>query len=254
MMRSLSVMGSGAMQLATRSVMAMGIVILVTPWPSYSQEPAAPELIKDANPTGDSQDGSLVSSSAKEKTSTPLEALDLFYAGLGVRDNEEPGSDSEGEIPRVKGIRYSFIRETGFHEEKELGESTKISGDWRDVRLTIEPNESGYLYVLVPVGRDNWQQLKGKKRKNRRGKQDPAYVKAFQTVQFGLSSVTNMLGKLVVSSISVVLSPIPMADPGQKLADQTNLSGNMTEHVDDSVFVVQPESAPNKPFLMKISL
>ena len=116
----------------------------------------------------------------------------------------------------------------------------QITGDWRDVRLAIEPNESGSLYVLAPVGRGKWQQLEGRTRLERGDNPDDGNVKAYQIVEFGLGVITNIMGKLVISSITVLLSPTPLENFGQWLGGNVNLSELQIERTDDSVYVVRP--------------
>ncbi len=191
-------------------------------------------------------------SPAKEDPAIPLEALDLFYARLGESFQQKPSADAEVNSTRITGIRYSFIRETGFNQEEELGDATKISDDLRNVRLAIEPNREGFLYVLAPVGKSKWQLIRGQKGEKRKDKLGPAHVRAFQTVEFGLGAIANRFGKPVVDLIHVVLSPSKLEHPSRELKDNPRFSGLMTETLADSIFIVQPEDSPERPFLAKI--
>ena len=122
----------------------------------------------------------------REISSNSLEALDLYYSGLGITDKPK-ASKGEKEVPStsVKGIRYSFIWETGFNKEKEIGDAKQVSGDWRNVRISVEPNLAGFLYVFVQVGKSKWQRLEGTIQKKRGEKRKRNQVRAFQTVEFG---------------------------------------------------------------------
>jgi hypothetical protein len=231
--------------------------------------------------------GLLGDQAVREEPPPQAGALDLFYAGLGAGDDgsQSAGTDAESQTPRkrrskssmlkakgknesstpgekpkgeavirkAKGIRYSFVRETPA-EEEEMGDAQQITGDWRDVRLAIEPNESGFLYVLAPVGRDKWQQLEGTTRLERGDNPEDGNVKAYQIVEFGLGVITNTMGKLVISSITVLLSPSPLENLGPWLGGNGAMSELQIERTDDSVYVVRPGAVSEAPLRVVITL
>ena len=215
-------------------------------------------------------------------------ALDLFYAELGPEegadghpartDADEPirkmevskpsipnakeknsvstqGERTGGEavLRRAKGIRYSFVRETE-DGDKEMAEGQQIPGDWRNVRLAIEPNETGFLYVMAPVGKGKWQQLEGMTLLKSTDNSDSGSVEAHQIVEFRLSAITNRMGKLVISSITVLLSPSPLENFGRWLGGNVDMSGLQIENTDDTVYVVQPGAIPDTPLRVDITL
>lgn len=225
--------------------------------------------------------------SAVEEPLLPPGALDLFYADLGAETHdshavradadsstsEKTSAESsvlkakennsvsiQGEITggdavirKAKGIRYSFIWETN-GKEQELADGQQITGDWRDVHLAIESNEAGFLYVLAPIGRGKWQQLKGTTRLERSDDPEDGKVRAYQVVEFYLGVITNTLGKLVISSFTVLLSPTPLENLGPWLVGNGNVSELQIERTDDSVYVVRPGLASESPLRVDIIL
>ena len=224
---------------------------------------------------------------AKEEPLPPPGALDLFYGRLGVGNHgnravrtdadvpipekassesskskaREKGSVSaqdvmpggEAVIQRARGIRYSFIRETEKKEE-ELTEGQKITGDWRDVRLAIEPNEAGFLYVFAPIGRGNWQQLAGMTVAKQKDTPEAGNVKAYQVVEFPLGVITNRFGKLVISSVTVLFSPTPLENVSKWVSGSVNQSELQIEQTDYSVYVVRSGVDSEAPLRVDITL
>ena len=224
---------------------------------------------------------------AKEEPLPPPGALDLFYAGIGADkqktleskldsknqtfakvSNEVSMSEAKEEnslitqgnrvggealIQRAKGIRYSFLR-TSAKKEEELADGQNITGDWRDVRLAIEPNEAGFLYVFAHVGMGKWQQIEGTTRLERRGNPEDGNVQAFQSVEFRLGVITNRFGQLVISSVVVLLSPTAIENVGKWLNGSVSLSELQIERTDDSVYVVRPNPTLDTPLRVDITL
>ena len=222
---------------------------------------------------------------AKEESSSPPGALDRFYAGFGAgnldgqvakvdADNltfeksssdrslpkakEEKSLSIQGEIiggeaviRRAKGIRYSFIRETG-NVEEELAEGHQIAGDWRNVRLVIEPNEDGFLYVFAPIGRGKWQQLSGMTAVKQKDNPAGGNVKAYQVVEFRMGVITNRFGKLLISSITVLFSPTPLENVSKWVSGSVNQSDLQIEQTDYSVYVVRPGVDSDVPLRVDI--
>ena len=217
----------------------------------------------------------------------PPGALDRFYAGFGAGAAEQQAGKTDGDhsplenvsselvmpkskaekrvlrqednladeavISKATGIRYSFLR-TVNQKEEEYAEGAPFAGDWRNVRLAIEPNYGGFLYMFAPIGRGNWQQLTGFTMVKKNGTPDSGNVEAYQVVEFNLGGLTNRLGKLVISSVTVLLSPTPLENLGKWLSEQVNMAQFQIEHTDDSVYVVRPGVAPETPFRLDVIL
>ncbi len=180
--------------------------------------------------------------------STDLEALDLFYSVLWKEG--QPKNLPQDSL-RPKGIRYSFIQET-MNGEDEWSNAEKLSRDWRGIRLSIEPNHSGALYVLAQTAMEKWQQLEGVARVKKGEKFDGVHVNAFQTVEFRMGNVTNRLGRLIVPSVFVILSPDLIERP-QDILEKAPLMNVQTEQTDHSMYVVKPSAVLNAPFIWKIT-
>ena len=135
-----------------------------------------------------------------------------------------------------------------------MAEGHQITGDWRNVRLVIEPNEDGFLYVFAPVGRGKWQQLAGMTAVKQKDNPVGGNVKAYQVVEFRMGVITNRFGKLVISSITVLFSPTPLENFGKWLGGNANMPELQIERTDDSVYVVRPGVASDAPLRVNITL
>ncbi len=185
--------------------------------------------------------------------SVPASALDMFYAEVGVGEEKEKDVSRDREsIKKAQGIRYSFIREKERAQE-EFGDVSKVS-DWRDVQLAIEPNQAGFLYVFAPIGRGKWQQLSGTTSMKPKDNPEAGNVEAYQVVEYQISAITNLLGKLVISSVTVLLSSSQLESVGKWLSSQVDTSAIQTEQTDDSVYVVRPEVRSDAPLQFVITL
>jgi hypothetical protein len=151
------------------------------------------------------------------------------------------------------GIRYSFVRQTKDGEDEEV-ENRQITGNWSQIRLAVESNVSGYLYVLASLGNGKWQKLLPIDTAKTVKTEGWINVQSFQRVEFPLGQLTNALGKPVVSSITVLLSPEPLDDLGQWLGNNVDTDGHLIERIDDAVFVVQIEPGQEVPLLLDIPL
>jgi len=225
-------------------------------------------------------------SAPMEESGLPPGALDLFYAGLGMKeqsdqiaktDRDHPLAEksiselsklsarektrvsarekmeaAEGVIQKAQGLRYSFIRKTKDGEE-ELGDERKITGDWRDVRLAIEPNETGYLYVAASLGVGKWQPLDGMMMFEPGNDPSSGKINAYQAVEYRLGTLTNLLGKLVVPSVTVLFSRTPIDNVGPWLSGSMDLAQLKTEVTDHSVYVVRPGTASDAPLRVDIT-
>ncbi len=218
---------------------------------------------------------SLADQAAREESSSQPGALDLFYAAPGQsrNDSHSVNADAEGSnakkkgskplqgqsaakeqvIQRAMGIRYSFVEETN-GQEKEFSDGFQFKGSWGNVRLTIEPNQPGFLYVLAPVGRGQWQRLAHTTRVAGEVTQDEFSVEPHQTKEFRLGVVTNRMEKLVVSSIRVLFSPRPLKNLGPWLGKTINMSGLQIERTKETVYVVRSGGISGKPLRVDIPL
>ncbi len=229
----------------------------------------------------------IVNPSTEESSSLELGALDLFYSKLqfgdeadqsaradvdasppqksqAVSPETEPKEEGRAtsqeklvvkkiDIRQARGLRYSFVRETD-QGEVEVAESQHITESWRDVRLAIEPNEEGYLYVLAPIGMGKWQVLQQVTDSDRKQDVENSTIKPFETVQFRLGVFTNVLGKLVISSLTVVFSHMPVENLGQLVERISNTQDLTIEQTEDSVYAVQSERGSNAPLLLIVPL
>lgn len=179
--------------------------------------------------------------------------LEVKPSVKGKRSAEviEQASVSESVSQSAMGIRYSFVRHTKDGEDEEV-ERRQITGKWSEFRLAVESNVSGYLYVLASLGNGKWQKLvpidSSKTVKTEAG----IKVKSFQRVEFPLGQLTNALGKPVVSSITILLSPNLLNDLGQWLGSDVDETGLVIERTDGGVFVVEPTSNLEQPIRLEI--
>ena len=259
-----------------------------------SATPEAPELVPSENraPQGAAR-GRLAAKVTEEVTLQPStrqeSAQELFYAPSGFLADEvmaekkkknkadqdfsgglsktfKPSSrekaltlpmeqelSEEAAAPTAKGIRYSFVRQTKEGKDEEV-DGQRISGSWKEIRLAVESNVSGYLYMLAPSGNGKWQKLEPNAIGQTGKLSDGIKVKSFQRVEFSLSQLTNSLGNPIVSSLTVLLAQNPIDDLGQWLGSEVDVPKLKFERAEGAVFVVGVISEPNEPFTFKISL
>jgi hypothetical protein len=139
----------------------------------------------------------------------------------------------------------------------EMIDIKQFSGRWSELHLSIEPNVSGYLYVLASFGKGKWQWMRPESLNIPRSSDGAIQVKAYQPVDFALSQVTNTLGKPVVSSVTVLLSSSPLMDLGRWLGlekSQEEAEGRLIERGDHGVFVMDRTPNPEKPLSVEITL
>ena len=244
------------------------------------------ELAKPEAPPPNSGGGSIAGFAALEKSGQPAGALDLFYAGSGAEGHEVPtaqanaghsGSEkaisdssklsakekmrvsardkTEGDeavVHHAQGVRYSFVRNTQAGEE-EIADVQRITGDWKNILLTIEPNERGYLYVVASLGNGKWQPLDGTMAFEPGEDSNRGQVNAFRVVEYRLGGLTNLLGNLVVSSITVLFSRTPLDNVGLWLVGSTSRSQLQVERTDHSVYVVRPGPDFDSPLRVDIN-
>ena len=247
-----------------------------------SPEVAMPDMAPQA-----SDSGRLADQAVKEAPLSPPSAQELFYAAsasLGDEliparkdtDQQVPSGTLRLEVkPSVKGkrsaevigqasvsesvsqsamgIRYSFVQHTKEGKDEEV-ESRQITGNWSEIRLAVETNVSGYVYVLFPLGNGKWQNLvptdPGQTRKTEGG----IKVKSFQRVEYALDQLTDTSGQLVVPSLTVLLSPAPLENLGQWLESEVDMSEFKFERAEGAVFVVGQTSNAKLPILIEIQL
>lgn len=253
-------------------------------------EVVMPGMVSQATPT---PPGRFADQAVEEAPLSPPSAQELFYASSGFladevvaekKDNDrvDQGSDQAlrgalskamkpssrkkalsfplerdvaggRAVPTARGIRYSFVQHTKAGKDEEV-ESRQIIGNWSDIRLAVESNVSGYLYVLASLGNGKWQKLVPIDTATTVKTEGWINVKSFQRVEFPLGQVTNALGKPVVSSLTVLLSPEPLDDLGQWLGSDVAKDRLLIEHTDGVLFVVQIEPGKEAPLQLDISL
>jgi hypothetical protein len=153
----------------------------------------------------------------------------------------------------ARGIRYSFVQHTieGKDEEEEI---QQITGNWSEIRLAVEPNVSGYLYVLAPLDKGKWQNLVPMDPEQKKKTEGGINVKSFQRVEYSLDQLTNPSGKTVASHLVVLLSPTPLNDLGQWLGSEVEMTELLMEREAGAVFAVDPEADKKVPLRVLISL
>ena len=218
---------------------------------------------------------SLADQAVREESSSQPGALDLFYAAPRESRNDSRAASADADVPNAKkksskttqaqsrdkeqivrramGIRYSFVEEMN-GQEKEFGDGLQFKGSWGNVRLTIEANQAGFLYVLAPLGRGQWQRLAHTTRVAGEVTQDEFSVEPHQIKEFHLGVVTNRMEKLVVSSIRVLFSPRPLKNLGPLLGRTINMSGLQIERTKETVYVVQSGGVSVRPLRVDIPL
>jgi hypothetical protein len=230
---------------------------------------------------------------AEEASLSPPSAQELFYAASGFladevigekKDNDRVDQESEqalrgtlskarkpsskkkalsfplerdvaggATVTTPRGLRYSFVQQTKEGKDEEV-ESGRITGNWSEIRLAVESNMSGFLYVLAPLGNGKWQKLipidPGKMGETEAG----IKVHSFQRVEFSLGQLTNALGNPIVSSLRVLLSAHSIDDLGQWVGSEVDMSEFQIERAEGAVFVVKIEPGRETPLLVNISL
>jgi hypothetical protein len=181
--------------------------------------------------------------------------LEVKPSVKGKRSAEvvEQAPVSESISHSAMGIRYSFVRQTKDGEDEEV-ENRQITGNWSQIRLAVESNVSGYLYVLASLGNGKWQKLLPIDTAKTVKTEGWINVQSFQRVEFPLGQLTNALGKPVVSSITVLLSPEPLDDLGQWLGIEVDVSKLLIEQAEGAVFVVQSGSMGKDPLRVDVPL
>lgn len=127
----------------------------------------------------------------------------------GERLKKSAGIEGAFTSTQTKGLRYRFV--AGSVETK--GEPVlleEFSGDWKHLKLVIESNVPGHLYVLSSYSPGKWQWVK------------PAFLikpgvpgggitmEAHRPMEFSLAQVTNRMGVPVVDSIRVLFTSTPL--------------------------------------------
>ena len=156
-------------------------------------------------------------------------------------------------IPTARGIRYSFVQHTNEGKDEEV-EGQHITGNWSAIRLAVESNVPGYLYVLTSLGNGKWQKLVPIDTAKTVKTEGWINVKSFQRVEFPLGQLTNALGRPVVSAVTVLVSPKPLDDLGQWLGTKADISEVLIEREESAVFVIQPALVKENPLYVEISL
>ena len=144
----------------------------------------------------------------------------------------------------ARGIRYSLVQQTKEGKDEEV-EIQQISGNWLEIRLAVESNVSGYLYVLTPLGNGKWQNLVPMESDKTEQPEGGIKVKSYQRVEFPLGQLTDNSNKSVAPSLTVLLSPKQLNDLSQWLESEVDMSEFQIERAEGAVFVVQSGSMEN---------
>lgn len=156
-------------------------------------------------------------------------------------------------IPTTRGIRYSFVQQTKEGKDEEV-EIRQVRGNWAEIRLAVESNVSGYLYVLAPLGNGKWQNLVPMESDKAGQIEAGLKLKSFQRVEYSLNQLTYNSKKSVAPSLTVLLSPMPRNDLSQWLESEVNMSEFQIERAEGAVFVVQSTFVKEKPLHVVITL
>ena len=148
-----------------------------------------------------------------------------------------------------RGIRYRFVFDTQ--------ESKGFSGERSKLRLAIESNISGYLYVLANLANGKWQMMSSDFLNVPRFSDGSIQVKPYKPVMFTLSQLSQTSDKSADSFLIVLLSSIPITNLGNWLGKE-NLQKHFVERFGEApgqdVFIIDPTSKSEKPFRVDIPL
>jgi hypothetical protein len=251
-----------------------------------SPEVALPEIAPQAKAPGRFADRAV-----EDLPQTPPGAQELFYASSGFladevitekkdKDRMDQGSDQSlrggiskelnhsskkkalsfplerdvavsSAIPTARGIRYSFVRYTKEGKDQEV-DAQQIKGNWSQIRLAVESNVSGYLYVLAPLDNGKWQNLVPLDPEQTKKTEGGIKVKSFQRVEYALDQLMPTSGQPVVPSLTLLLSPAPPENLSQWLGREVDMSEFQIERAEGAVFVVQPTLEKGNPLHLVI--
>jgi len=155
-----------------------------------------------------------------------------------------------------RGIRYSFFRKTSDGKNEAI-DITQFSGNMAELRLTIESSVSGYLYVLTHFGKGKWQLVSPKSSNDSVLSDGAITVNPYQPVDFALSQITHAQGKAMVSSMTLLLSSIPLMTVGDWLGVEKGHAqheGRFSEQVQGDIFVTEHMLQPPKPLKVAIHM
>ncbi|MGP0594863.1 hypothetical protein ACTRXD_20295 [Nitrospira sp. T9] len=241
--------------------------------------PEAPEVPMTDKVPQATAPGRMADQAMDEATQLPPSAQELFYAASGSLGDEVIGEKNdvdredqahrgalsktikplEGDfsggaaMPIARGLRYSFVQQAKEGKDEEM-EIRQVAGNWSEIRLAVESNVSGYLYVLAPLGNGKWQNLVPMESDKTEQTEVGIKVKSFQRVEFPLTQLTDNSNKSVAPSLTVLLSLMPLNDLGQWLESKVDMSEFQVERVEGAVFVVQPTLGKENPLHVVVSL
>lgn len=241
--------------------------------------PASPEVpMADKVPEATAPDR-IADQAMDEATQLPPSAQELFYAASGSLGDEVIGEKNDSDrddqalrgalsktikplerdfaggaaMPTPRGLRYSFVQQTKEGKDAEM-EIRQVTGNWSEVRLAVESNVSGYLYVLAPLGNGKWQNLVPMESHKTEQTEAGIKVKSFHRVEFSLGQITDNSNKSVAPSLTILLSLMPLNDLGQWLESKVDMSEFQVDRVEGAVFVVQPTLVKENPLHVVVSL
>ena len=214
-----------------------------------------------------------------EVTQLPPSAEELFYAASGLLVDEVLGETNDVDredqahrgalskaikplerdfaggaaIPTARGLRYSFVQQTKEGKDEEV-DIRQITGNWSEIRLAVESNVSGYLYVLAPLGNGKWQNLVPVESDKTEQTEAGIKVKSFHRVEFSLNQLTDNSNKSVAPSLTVLLSPMLLDDLGKWLGNNVAADKLLFERTDGAMFAVEPTGISGEMFKVQIPL
>ncbi|MDT3778606.1 hypothetical protein PJI16_13650 [Nitrospira sp. MA-1] len=232
--------------------------------------------------------GRIADQTMDEATELPPSVQELFYAASGSLVDEVIGDENDNDrddqtfqeglsrsgkpaskkktlsVPleqdvsggaamhSVRGIRYSFVQQTKEGKDEEV-EIRQITRNWSEIRLAVEPNVSGYLYVLAPLGNGNGRKFLPLESDKGGQAEEGIKVKSFQRVEYSLSQLPDNSSKSIAPSLTVLLSSTPLNDLSQWLESEVDMSDFQIERTGGAVFVVERNYSKDKPFSLGLS-
>lgn len=169
-------------------------------------------------------------------------------ASVGKR----PLTSSGAAAAPIRSIRYRFIQRTTDGKEIPI-DIDQLPGNWANLQLGITSTIPGYLYVMKEVKNGNWEWLKTETQNLPRSSDGAIHVMPNETVMFSFDPLPHDLGRPLISSVSVLLSSIPISDLGNWLgADQRQ--DHIRQPMDQDMLVIDRNPNSNEPLRVEIPL
>ncbi len=211
----------------------------------HSQDQLLDHVAKPASP--DMSDPRVEPLSSRLKTEKPQE---------GARRKTSSGVEEAFTSNQTRGLRYRFVEES----DEAKGEPAlleEFSGDWKDLKLVIESNAAGHLYVLSSYSRGKWQWVKPTFITKKGVPGGGITMEAHRPLEFSLGQVTNRMGAPVVDSVRVLFSARPLESLGSWLQEkefQKDLPTQSREQIEFDHYVLQKGVESKDPLRFAIML